>query len=89
MAARVPTIGTPVGGIPDFLFDGVTGFLCEPQNPTSIRDTVLRVIALPKDERERILNEGYTRVVETYDWDRITSTMRTLFTDLIHGSTRT
>jgi glycosyltransferase involved in cell wall biosynthesis len=89
MAARLPTIGTPVGGIPDFLIENVTGFLCAPENPESIRDTVRKVMGLPREERDRIVQRGYTRVVETYNWDTIARTMRTLFTDLIHGSTRT
>ena len=60
MAVGVPVIGTKVGGIPDFLADGETGWFCEVKNPGSIaekikyvldeknKDEVLRMIAKAK-----------------------------------------
>ena len=36
MASGIPVIATPVGGITDFLKDGVTGLFCEVKNPESI-----------------------------------------------------
>jgi glycosyltransferase involved in cell wall biosynthesis len=40
MAAGLPVIATPVGGIPDFIDDKETGFFCAPDNPQSIAQTV-------------------------------------------------
>ena len=37
MAAGVPIVGTPVGGIPDFLTEGKTGLFCEVGNTKNIR----------------------------------------------------
>jgi len=36
MAFRKPVIGTPSGGIPDIVEDGVTGILVDPKNPSSL-----------------------------------------------------
>ena len=36
MAASLPIVGTDVGGIPEFLVDGVTGFLCKPADPEDL-----------------------------------------------------
>lgn len=85
MATKTPTIGTPVGGIPDFLHEGETGFLCEPENPASIAETVKRVQALDPDTRERILAKAYEDVTTTYNWDPIAKSMRALFEEIIHG----
>src|SRR6185437_13727241 len=88
MATKTPTIGTPVGGIPDFLHEGETGFLCAPQNPPSIAETVKRIRALDPAARERILENAYRSATTTYDWDKIAASMRALFEDVIHDRRR-
>lgn len=82
LATKRPTIGTPVGGIPDFLIEGETGFLCEPENPKSISEAISRIRALPETKLEYIKETGYTRVIETYNWERIASSMREFFIDV-------
>jgi glycosyltransferase involved in cell wall biosynthesis len=78
MATRRPVIGTPVGGIPDFLFDGKTGFVCEPKDPESIARAVERIRALSITERERILDEAERMVREIYNWEPIAARMEAL-----------
>src|SRR3989344_8878528 len=57
MAAGVPVIGTPVGGIVDFLTDGETGLLCESKNPKSIAEKIMWYMENPK-EREIIVQNA-------------------------------
>ncbi|MEK7586656.1 MAG: glycosyltransferase family 4 protein, partial [Patescibacteria group bacterium] len=40
MATGLPVVGTPVGGIPDFLKTGQTGWLCQVNNPKSIAEQI-------------------------------------------------
>ena len=79
MAARIPVIGTPAGGIPDFLTDGETGFVVEIQNPESIVNAVGRVMQLAVSEKQEILDRAEKMVRERYDWDLVTTQMRELF----------
>ncbi|MCK9361106.1 glycosyltransferase family 4 protein [Patescibacteria group bacterium] len=79
MAAGLPTIGTPVGGIPDFL-NVETGWLCAPENPESITETVNRILATPHEERSRITQSASRLVRERYDWDKIARDMGDTFT---------
>ncbi len=44
MSLKVPVIATPVGGIPDFLRDGETGWFCEVKNPHSIAEKIKYVL---------------------------------------------
>lgn len=44
MAVGLPIVGTPVGGIPDFLKDGETGLFCRPRDPKDIAKKVQRII---------------------------------------------
>ena len=78
MAAGLPTVGTPVGGIPDFL-NAQTGWLCEPENPESIAQTIGRVIATPKEEVIAITQRAANLVREKYNWNSIGHEMGELF----------
>ena len=77
MAAGIPVIATPVGGIPDFLKGGETGVFCELDNPKSIAYAVeqLKEVTL----REKIVTNAKKMVQETYSWDLVTEKIRLLF----------
>lgn len=40
MAASLPIVGTRVGGIPELLIDGETGFLCKPADPKDLASKI-------------------------------------------------
>ena len=75
MAASLPVIATPVGGIPDFLTDGETGVFCKPSDPQSIAQAVMR-LAGDENLRERIKANALKIVREKYDWDLIAEEMK-------------
>lgn len=70
MASGLPIIGTPVGGIPDFLKDGETGLFCKVSNPEDLAKKIIRIL---KDEqlREKIIINARALMVQKYDWDII------------------
>ncbi|PIR69921.1 MAG: hypothetical protein COU47_00620 [Candidatus Niyogibacteria bacterium CG10_big_fil_rev_8_21_14_0_10_46_36] len=85
MAAEVPVIATPVGGIPDFLTDGVTGLFCNVRNPKSI---AMQAERLMRDNalRDSIIQNAKRMVEERYNWDTsIAGKMKIIFKELIHG----
>ena len=57
MAAGIPVIATPVGGIVDFLRDGETGLFCEVKNPKSIAQKVEKLIK-DRESREYIVRQA-------------------------------
>ena len=81
MASGVPVIGTPVGGIPDFLEDGRTGLFCEVSNPESIAQKINEIL---KDDnlRKNIIHNGLELVREKYSWDKISLKMEEVFNRL-------
>ena len=81
MAAQVPVIATPVGGIPDFLKNQETGLFCEVNNPQSI---AAKVKLLIKDSKLRngIVQNGYKMVMESYSWESISEKMDNIFKKL-------
>ena len=70
MAAGVPIVGTPVGGIPDFLMDGETGVFCQPRDPDSIAQAVMR-IQTEAGLKEKIVEHASRIVKEKYEWNQI------------------
>ena len=75
MAAGLPVIATPVGGIPDFLKDGETGLFCEPKNPESIAKAVTKLMDDPALVA-RLKENALKMIKERYDWDLIASEMK-------------
>lgn len=79
MAAGLPTVGTPVGGIPDFLTHGKTGFLA----PAEMPKNVASAIELAMGESARTVADAGRKLVEAeYEWDTIAGRMKNLFESL-------
>jgi glycosyltransferase involved in cell wall biosynthesis len=78
MAARLPVIATPVGGIPDFLIDGETGLFCEVQKPRSIAQKIEKLLK-DAESRTYIVNNAEKMVKERYQWTTITEKMQDVF----------
>ncbi|OHB25319.1 MAG: hypothetical protein A2542_01785 [Parcubacteria group bacterium RIFOXYD2_FULL_52_8] len=82
MAARLPIVTTPVGGIPDFLTDGETGFFSVVDDPQSVAQAVQRYIDEPA-LREHIRATAEQLAVTRYSWDTVSGQMRDLFHNLL------
>lgn len=72
MAAGLPVIATPVGGITDFLVEGKTGWFCGVDNPRSISEKVKFILAPEnKEQVTRVVNSARRMVHDNYDWDKL------------------
>jgi glycosyltransferase involved in cell wall biosynthesis len=78
MAAGVPIVGTPVGGIPDFLTDGETGLFCEPGNPEDIAEKIINILS-DRPLSEKLSSNGLKLVKEKFEWDQIAARMGEIF----------
>ncbi|MDP3993629.1 MAG: glycosyltransferase family 4 protein [Candidatus Doudnabacteria bacterium] len=81
MAAGVPVIGTPVGGIPDFLIDGETGLFCRPEDPEDLAEKIQRLTA-DEQLQQKLITNGRKLVAEKYDWNIIVGRMNSIFQKL-------
>ncbi len=70
MAVGLPVIATPVGGIVDFVKDGKTGFLVEPEDRIGLTDKILYIFKNPKKVRE-VCQAAEILVRKNYNWDTI------------------
>jgi len=83
MGAGVPVVGTPVGGIVDFLEDRRTGWFCKEKNKDSIF-AKLKYILDEKNKIEviKVINSARQMVLEKYNWDKISLQMKDIFNKL-------
>jgi glycosyltransferase involved in cell wall biosynthesis len=81
MAAGLPVIATPVGGITDFLKDGETGLFCKVNDPEDIAKQVTKLVSDPV-LTERLKENALKMVKEKYDWDLIVEQMKSRVFDI-------
>ena len=83
MAAEVPVIGTPVGGIVDFLKDNQTGFSVEVDNAEDLYKKIEYVLN-NSDVRNRVIHNAEALIKENYSWENIAKSFRNIFDKLIN-----
>lgn len=83
MAAGLITIGTPVGGIPDFLIDGKTGFLAKPEDSKDLARALQEVFLMSNDERRIMVENARTLIRERFLWNQIAEKMKIIFTKFL------
>lgn len=76
-AVGLPTIGTPVGGIPDVITDGENGLLIKPESSESIAEAVRRLMDNPSFAAR--LSENGRRSARNYGWPNLATRMDSLF----------
>jgi glycosyltransferase involved in cell wall biosynthesis len=79
MASGRPIIGSDIGGIPDLIIDGETGFIVKPGNIDQIAERIIQIISnkklaiiMGKKARENCIakydyEEHYKKLVKIYE----------------------
>jgi len=85
MAARLPTIATAVGGNPEIVEDGVTGFLVPPSSPTALAAAIGRVLESPALAAE-LGAAGTARLEVQFVQERMVERTMDLYLRLLEGA---
>ena len=78
MAAGIPIVAPPIGGIPDFLTSGETGLFCDSNNPEDIAEKI-KMILDDENLRKKIIKNARELVEEKYNWNKIAEDYRRLY----------
>jgi starch synthase len=82
MACGTPVVASRVGGIPEVVVDGETGFLVPPGDPRALAAAVREVLADP-ERAARLGHAGRRRVVDKFSWERIAERTLDVYRDAV------
>lgn len=71
-----PVVATNVGGLPDVVKDGETGYLVDPKDPAQIADAVIRFY---KENREEEFCKNVAVEAYRFSWDRMVEAVEELY----------
>jgi glycosyltransferase involved in cell wall biosynthesis len=80
-AAGVPVVATAVGGVPELVEHGVSGYLVPPGNPTALADSILGALA-HEPTRHAMGRRARSRVRTSFTFEANATSYRMLFDEL-------
>ena len=84
MACEVPVVASRVGGLPEIIEDGVTGFVCAPTTSTRWPSAAIELLTDPR--RRAAMGKAAADVVRTrYCTDRIVPLYEAAYRDVLRG----
>lgn len=82
MAAGVPVVATAVGGVPDVVRHGETGWLA----PSGDADALAEAVRTALSEGQCVVAEAQAQVLDRYSKERLTRDMEKLYESLLENS---
>ena len=81
MAAALPVVSTTIGGVPEMVQDGITGFLLPEHQPGALADILSRLLCEPA-LRHSLGKAGRERATRLFALNQNVQTLRALFQQL-------
>lgn len=81
-ACSLPVIVSDMGGLPEVIENGITGFLVESENVDALSEAIIKLIN-DKELREKMGNSGRKFVKEKYEWSKCTEIMKSIYDRLM------
>lgn len=76
-----PVIVTNVGGLPDVVIDGKTGYVVEAKNPGRLAEAIIKYYA---ENNEETFKKNIKKDVERFSWDRMLESIEKLYKGEAH-----
>ncbi len=73
-ACNKPVVVSNVGGLPEVVDNGITGFIVEPMNPNDLATAIEKLVRNPSLRLE-MGRKGREKVFEEYEWNKCVSAM--------------
>jgi glycosyltransferase involved in cell wall biosynthesis len=78
MANGIPVVGSNIGGIPEVIVDGETGFLFEPSNYLDLAEKI-NILLNNKLLRQKMGQKGQELVKTQFSWTKIASQVKEIY----------
>jgi glycosyltransferase involved in cell wall biosynthesis len=82
MRAGLPVIASYVGGVPEAVIDGKTGFVVEANNMSTLRSRITNLLERP-DERVRMGHNSRARYEKLFMFERMATETLAVYQDLL------
>jgi len=82
MASGLPVVATPVGGTPELVRDGETGYLVPPDDPEALAGAICSLLDDPQHAR-RMGRRGRATVEAGYGWDSVTERTEDVYREVL------
>lgn len=85
LAAGLPVVASRVGGLPEMVEDGRTGFLVEPDSPSALAEALLRLLN-DRDLARAMGRAGRKRVEQMFSWESVADVLKARYVALCFGA---
>lgn len=82
-ATGLPVVATDVGGNPEVVLDGVTGYLVPPKDPEALARAMLRIMDLSAEQRSAMSSAARNRIVAEFSLDHVVDLWEHLYRELL------
>jgi glycosyltransferase involved in cell wall biosynthesis len=84
MAVGTPVVCTAVGAMPEYVRDGVTGFVVPPNDPAALRTRLLTLLA--DAALNRRMGQAGRDHVEQYAWESVAAHVAAVYREILAGA---
>jgi glycosyltransferase involved in cell wall biosynthesis len=83
-ASGLPVVATKVGGVPDFVREGETGFLVPSRAPQELAEAMERLMSLPAETRDQMGRRGRVLVENEFSIKQIAAKWEEIYRSLLN-----
>jgi glycosyltransferase involved in cell wall biosynthesis len=83
LAAAVPVVATRVGGVPELIEPGRSGFVVPPRDPRALSEAMQRLMNLPREQRTQMGQHGRQHIAASYGMSSMAQRWIGLFENLL------
>lgn len=84
MFCQVPVVAFGIGGVPEILINGETGWCILPQDSHSFVKAIQDILILPNEDKQKILDHAYQLVSTHYSLPQISLQFEQLYNSLLN-----
>ncbi len=88
MAAELPVIATKVGGVPELVEEGKTGYLVDPADSRQLAEALEKIMSIPVIERKQMGKKGRTRVEKLFNIKKMTADYEGVYSTFMENNTK-
>lgn len=89
VALEIPSVATDVGGVPEIIADGETGFIVPAKDSSGIADRIHEFLQMDEGRKKAMTGMGRAHVVEQFDLEKCVERHATIYEELAdHGENR-